>query len=257
MLRPPLAIHVIPCLDSNYTFLLRDEETGTTGVVDPGEAAPVAAELGRQGWKLDWILLTHHHDDHIAGVAELRDSGVQVAGGAPDRSRLPALDVELSPGDRWNFGSCPVRVLDVSGHTVGQIALHFPEESAIFAGDAIFVMGCGRVFEGTALQAWQALSQIASLPPETRIYCGHEMAAANAAFCLSVDAGHEPSMVRAERIQALREAGQPIMPTTVGEELKTNIFLRAGEAQVAAAVGLAGADPAAVFAEIRRRKDAA
>lgn len=254
---PALDIRVVPCLSSNYCYLLHDTASGATGVVDPGEAAPAAEALRRCGWTLEWILLTHHHADHIDGVEELRGSGVKVVGGAPDQHRLPPLDVVLAPGDSWTFGTRPVKVFDVSGHTVGHIAFHFPEDAAVFSGDAIFPMGCGRIFEGTALQAWEALSRIAALPPETRIYCGHEMALANAAWCRSVDAGHEPTARREARLKQLRAAGKPTVPSTVGEECETNLFLRAREASVARLLGLDGADPAAVFAALRRRKDAA
>ncbi len=250
-----LDIHVIPCLESNYTYLLRDGGTGTVGVVDPGEAAPVAAALEKAGWTLDFILLTHHHGDHIDGVAELVSERVVVAGAADDSHRLPPLDVALQKGENWQFGERPVQVFDVSGHTLNHIALHFPEDGAVFSGDCIFPMGCGRIFEGTALQMWESLSRIAALPDETRIYCGHEMAEANGTFCLSIAPDHEATKARMEKVKAMRAGGKPTVPSTVGEEKATNIFLRAGEESVAAKIGMAGGDAAAVFAELRRRKD--
>ena len=250
-----LEVRVIPCLSDNYTYLLRDRKFGTAAVVDPGEARPVAAALEDAGWRLDCILLTHHHDDHIAGVEALRGAGVVVVGGAPDRHRLPRLDTALAPGDRWQLGSRPVDVLDVSGHTVGHIAFSFPEDGVLFSGDSLFVMGCGRIFEGTAPQMWESLSRIAALPPDTKVYCGHEYTASNAAFCESVSTDHPPTRERAAEIRALRAKGQPTVPTTVGRELETNVFLRAGDSSVAAAVGLPDAPPADVFAALRSRKD--
>ena len=256
MTDPALEINVIPILESNYAYLVRDRCTDLVGVVDPGEAGPVAAALRERGWTLDMILLTHHHDDHVAGVEALRGEGVRVVGGAPDRHRLPPIDEALSPGDLWAFGSRPVEVLDVSGHTVGHIALWFKDDEAVFSGDCLFGMGCGRIFEGTALQMWESLARLVALPESTRVYCGHEMTEANARYCEHVAPDHGPTTARATEVRAARAAGRPTVPTTIGLELETNIFLRAADPSVAAAVGLAGADPAAVFAELRRRKDA-
>ncbi len=252
-----LEVRVVPCLSDNYAYLLRDRESGVTAVVDPGEAAPVRSALDETGWRLDTVMLTHHHDDHIAGVEALRGPGVGLVGGAPDRHRLPPLDTALAPGDTWRLGSRPVEVLDVSGHTVGHIAFWFPEDRVLFSGDSLFVMGCGRVFEGTMEQMWESLSRIAALPPETVVYCGHEYTAANAAFCESVSADHAPTLARASEIRAARARGEPTVPTTLERELRTNVFLRAAEPEVAAAVGLPGASPAAVFAALRKRKDGA
>lgn len=250
-----LDIRVVPCLESNYTYLLRDTVSGTVGVVDPGAATPVTSALEQAGWTLDYILLTHHHDDHIDGVGSLVSERVVVAGAGDDSHRLPPLDVTFYPGRDWKFGERPVQILDVSGHTINQIALYFPDDAAVFSGDCIFPMGCGKIFEGTALQTWESLSRLAALPDDTKIYCGHEMAVANGAFCLSIDPDHQPTQARVEEAKAKRERGKPTVPSTVGEEKATNIFLRAGDPQVAAKVGLEGGDPAAVFAELRRRKD--
>ena len=250
-----LEVRVLPCLSDNYTYLLRDRDSGVVAVVDPGEAPPVAAALEDAAWRLEFILLTHHHDDHIAGVEALRGNEVQVVGGAPDRHRLPRLDIALAPGDRWHLGSRPVEVLDVSGHTVGHIAYSFPEDNVVFAGDSLFAMGCGRIFEGTAAQMWDSLSRLAALPSQTEVYCGHEYTASNAAFCEAISGNHEPTRTRAAEIRTLRADGKPTIPTTVGRELETNIFLRSGNPEVAAAVGLPGAPPVDVFAELRKRKD--
>ena len=250
-----LETRVIPCLSDNYTYLLRDHESGTTAVVDPGEAEPVASALGDAGWQLDYILLTHHHEDHIAGVGSLKEPGVRIVGGAPDRHRLPPLDVALSPGDRWQLGTRPLETLDVSGHTVGHIALWFHEDEVLFSGDSLFVMGCGRIFEGTPDQMWESLCRIAALPPGTSVYCGHEYTLANAEFCESVSGSHKPTRERASEIRDLRARGLPTVPTTVGRERETNVFLRAMEPGMSAEIGLPGASPAEVFAALRKRKD--
>ncbi|MEO1329795.1 MAG: hydroxyacylglutathione hydrolase [Pseudomonadota bacterium] len=256
-----LAIELIPVLSDNYVYLITDAETDVVGVVDPGEAGPIAAAIdAREGdlaGKLDWILLTHHHNDHIGGVEALRAKyGAKVAGAKADRERLPKLDVALSPGEDWDFGVQIVEIIDAPGHTVGQIAYHFPRAKAVFTGDSLFALGCGRLFEGTALQMWEALKAFAKLPPETEVYCGHEYTEANAKFALTIETENRALQDRAREIETVRMAGKPTIPTTIGRELATNPFMRASEPSVKTAVGLPEADAAAVFAEIRRRKDA-
>lgn len=250
-----LDIHVVDCLGSNYVCIIRDPDTGTVAVIDPGDAQPVADKLAELGWSLDYILLTHHHDDHIAGVDALRTDGVKVVGATADKHRLPALDQEYQPGDKFQFGNHTVDVLAADGHTVGHIALHFPAVQALFCGDALFAMGCGKLFEGTAQQAWDTFCRFAELPDETRAYFGHEITEGNADFCEKIDPDHAPTAARIAAVRAKRAAGERTIPTTIGEEKETNIFMRAAEPQVAAAVGMAGADAPSVFAELRRRKD--
>ena len=255
-----LSIELIPVLSDNYVYLITDSETDVVGVIDPGVAETVAAVIERRqdglAGKLDWILLTHHHNDHIGGVDALRAAyGAKVAGAVADKGRLPPLDVALNPGEDWDFGGQIVEIIDAPGHTVGQIAYHFPRAKAVFCGDSLFALGCGRLFEGTALQMWETLSTFSKLPPETEVYCGHEYTEANAKFALSVEKDNLALKDRSVEIAATRADGGPTIPTTIGRELATNPFMRASEPSVKAAVGLPEADAAAVFAEIRRRKD--
>lgn len=254
----PLAVALTPIFDSNYVYLLRDAATGTVGVVDPGEATPVSDALHLLGWRPEWILLTHHHADHIGGVEELRaETGAKVVGAAQDAARLPKLDVEVAPGGRFALGETAFEIFDAPGHTLGHIAYYSPSAAALFAGDALFALGCGRLFEGTAAQMWETLSRFATLPGETKVYCGHEYTLANARFALGIETSNAALTARAAEIEALRAEGRPTIPTTIGQELATSPFLRAGEPSLQAALGLGGADPASVFAEVRRRKDAA
>ncbi len=251
-----LDITIIPCLSDNYAYLLRDAATGKVGLVDAPEAGPIAKALKAKGWGLELILITHHHDDHIAGVAELREAfGAEVVGAAADRHRLPALDRALAPGDTVALGESVADVYDASGHTVGHVAYHFAEAEALFSADSLMVMGCGRLFEGSPDTMWQTLSQFAALPGATRVYSGHEYAEGNLRFALSVDAANSALTARAEEIERLRAAGKPTVPARLDLERATNPFLRAVDADMKAAVGLSGATDAEVFAELRRRKD--
>ena len=251
-----LQVALVPIFSDNYVYLLRDPASGTVGVIDPGDATPVSDALHILGWKPDWIILTHHHPDHIAGVDDLKaETGAKVVGASQDANRLPPLDDKVAPGGRWSLGDSHFDIIDAPGHTVGQIAYHAPGGAALFSGDSLFALGCGRLFEGTAAQMWDTLCRFKALPDDTRVFCGHEYTQSNAKFCLTIEPGNEALQSRAKAIDALRAAGEPTIPTTIGLEKQTNAFMRADEPSVQAALGLDGADAASVFAEIRRRKD--
>lgn len=253
---PSLEIVTVPCRTDNYAYLLRDAATGLIAVVDAPEAAPIAAALEARGWKLDWIWLTHHHGDHVEGVGALRARfGARVAGARADAARLPPLDLALDEGETISLGESAATVIDVSGHTLNHIAFHFPGAGAVFTGDSLFVLGCGRVFEGTHAMMWESLSKLASLPPETTVWCGHEYTLANLAFARTIEKDNPDLAAQGVRIEADRKAGKPTVPSTIARERAANPFLRAGSSGIQEAVGLTGADPAGVFAEVRRRKD--
>ncbi len=250
-------IVTVPCLRDNYAFLLHDPVTGATAVVDVPEAAPIEAALAERGWRLSDILITHHHADHIDGVEALRKAtGAKVWGARADAHRLPALDHAVSEGDSVTVGGLSGDVIDVSGHTVGHIALHFPQAGAVFTADSLMALGCGRLFEGTPEQMWASLSKLAKLPPETLVCSGHEYTASNARFALTVDPDNSALISRAAAVDAARAANRPTVPSTLAEELETNPFLRAADPAIARHLGLDGRDPAAVFARIRSLKDA-
>lgn len=250
----PLEIVTIPCLTDNYAFLLHDAATGATALVDAPEAGPIAAELARRGWRLSDILITHHHDDHVAGIAALR-AETRVIGAAADAHRLPPLDLAVAPGDRIAVCGEEVAVLDAAGHTVGHVAYHFAQTGAVMTGDSLMALGCGRLFEGTADQMWATLTRLAALPPQTLVCSGHEYAAANGRFAATVDAANPDLAERCAAIGALRAANRPTVPVPLAVELRTNPFLRASDPAVKAAAGMAGATDAAVFAALRARKD--
>lgn len=251
-----LEVITVPCLSDNYAYLIRCTQTGQTGVADAPEAAPIRAALNAQGWSLDTILLTHHHDDHIAGVGELvSEFGAKTVGAAADAKRLPRLDQAVSDGDTIRFGAESARIIDVSGHTINHIAFLFENAKAAFTGDSLMALGCGRVFEGSKPQMWESLMKFRSLDPETQIYSGHEYTAANAAFALSIEPENAALKARAAEIADTRSRGGYTVPSSLGLELATNPFLRADMPETQAAIGMSGATPAEVFTEIRTRKD--
>lgn len=251
-----LEILTIPCLSDNYAYLLHNAASGETAAVDVPEAAPLLEVLADRGWTLTTILITHHHADHVQGLADLlAQHPAQVIGAEADAHRLPPLDVTAMDGDMLNICGAPVQVLEVPGHTIGHIAFHFPQSGAVFTADSLMALGCGRLFEGTPAQMHGSLSRLAALPAETIVYSGHEYTQANAKFALTIDPDNPDLISRAEAVSKARECGAPTVPSTLAEELATNPFLRAGETAIQQKLGMAGADPVAVFAEIRARKD--
>lgn len=249
-----LDLVTLPCLTDNYAFLLHDPDSGQTAAIDVPDAAPILAELQRRGWRLTDILLTHHHDDHIQGVAALRvATGARVTGAGADAHRLPPLDRAVAEGDGVPLGSHELRVIEVPGHTVGHIAFVTPGYA--FTGDSLMAGGCGRLFEGSAAQMWASLQKLARLPDETLICSGHEYTAANLRFAASLDAQNPALAGRIAKVAAARAEGRATVPSRLGGERATNIFLRAADDAVRAAVGLPDAPPAEVFAELRARKN--
>ena len=251
-----LQIETVPCLSDNYAFLAHDPETGETAVVDVPEAAPILKALADKGWTATHVLITHHHADHVQGLDELlAKHDAKVVGHAADAERLPKLDIALSDGDTVTIGSDTGTVMDVSGHTIGHIAFHFPDSKVAFTADSLMALGCGRVFEGTMPQMWDSLSKLAALPPDTTICSGHEYTAANGRFAVTIDPDNPALISRVKAVEAARDQGKPTVPSTLSEELATNPFLRATDPAVQAHLGMTGADAADVFAEIRTRKD--
>lgn len=245
-----LHIETVPCLEDNYAYLLRAD--GLCAVIDPSEAEPVEAAL--QGARLTHILNTHHHWDHSGGNRDLKEKyGAQVIGPEKDHTRIPGIDLGVDEENGWQFAGFKAGVLEVPAHTRGAIA--YVIGGAVFTGDTMFVMGCGRLFEGTPEMMLASLRKIAALPDDTKVYCGHEYTQSNVRFALSLEPGNAALQERAKAVEALRAAGKPTVPSTIRQEKATNPFLRTHSPEIRASIGMMHGDDVAVFAEIRRRKD--
>jgi hydroxyacylglutathione hydrolase len=251
-----LIVDVFEARSDNYGYLAHDTETRRTAAIDAPEAAPIKAALQRRGWTLSDILITHHHVDHVEGIAELKaDFGVTVTGPSAEADKIEGLDALVAPGDTVKLGATEFQIFAVPGHTLGHIAYYDRSGGHLFTGDALFSLGVGRMFEGTPGPMWQGLLGLRALPDDTLIYCGHEYTASNARFALSVDPHNSVLKARADEVDALRTAGRFTIPSRLGEEKQANPFLRADTPAMAKAMGLDGHDPAAVFAALRKAKD--
>ena len=232
----------VPILSDNYAWLLRDSASGATAIVDPADAAPVIEAIEKAGGRLDLILLTHHHADHIAGTDEVRARfNCPVVGALADRHRLPKLDEAVREGDEVRLGGATGRVIETPGHTRGQINFFFPDGDVLLSGDTLFSLGCGRLLEGTAEEMFASLRKLAALPGDTLVCCGHEYTESNARFALAVDPDNKALHAFVAKVEQLRAAGQPSVPSVLADELTVHPFLLAPDA--------------ASFAAVRAKKD--
>jgi len=252
-----LQIELVPCLKDNYAYLLHDSSSGTTGIVDPSEPGPIIDALSKRRYKLMYILNTHHHYDHTGGNLELKATyGAKVIGPFAEKDRIPGIDVALRDGEKWMFGGHEMHVLETPGHTKGHVSFYFPESEAIFTGDTLFCLSCGKLFEGSAEQMWSSLSKIASLSDDVRIFCGHEYTVSNAKFALSIEPGNDALRSYAARASELRSKGLPTVPSTLAEEKSCNPFLRTFSADIRKSLNIPDtASEVEVLGRVRKAKD--
>ena len=243
----------LPLLSDNYAWLLTEEGSRECAVVDPSEAAPVAAAIAARNLQLKWILATHHHPDHIGGIQDLAKPGIEVVASAYDKERIPSLTRVVGENERLQVLGHEVQCFMVPGHTLGAVAYYLPRADAVFTGDTLFTGGCGRLFEGDAGQMHVSLHKLASLPERTQVYCGHEYTEKNLRFALSLEPRSLPVQQRLENVMAQRARQEATVPAPLALELQTNPFLRADSATMAKLTGESGG--VAVFAELRRRRD--
>jgi len=223
-----LAIVPVPVLSDNYVWLIHDPATQETAAVDPSVGPPVLEAAAARGWRLTQVLNTHWHPDHTGGNQAIHEATGAPVCGPEEVRRVYQPDRVIGEGDRVNLGDWQAEVWDIPAHTAGHIALHFPQAKAVFVGDTLFAMGCGRLFEGTAAQMHANLQRLARLPDDTRVYCGHEYTLANARWAVTVEPDNREIVERLTRVEAIRQRGEVTLPTTIGEERATNPFMRAG-----------------------------
>lgn len=248
-------IHPIPALEDNYVYALLDPKQRTL-LIDPAEATPVLSFLDLHHASLEYILNTHHHWDHTGGNEMLKKhSRCEILGPKTEAGKIPAIDRSLQGGEDLELLGLSIKTLDSSGHTLGHLSYWFPTLNALFVGDALFSLGCGRIFEGTAEQMWSSLQRLRTLPPTTQIYFGHEYTLKNAKFALTIDPQNKRLQNYAEEVERLRLRKLPTVPTTLEREFTTNPFLRADDPKIRQHLGMERAENWQVFAEIRRRKD--
>lgn len=251
-----LQILIVPALTDNYIYLIHEPIGGETAVVDPAVAEPVMAALEQNGWRLDYIFNTHHHGDHVGANLQLKQqTACKIVGAAADRARIPGIDIETKEGDQVRLGHQTFQVIDTPGHTLGHIVYYCADSRALFCGDTLFSLGCGRLFEGSAMQMWQSLQKLKTLPTQTRIYCAHEYTAANGRFAWSVEPDNPALQRRLVEVAELRRQNRPTLPSTIGQELASNPFLREHSPSIRRSICMAEQSDAATFAKLRALKD--
>jgi hydroxyacylglutathione hydrolase len=248
-----LEIHQFPCLSDNYGYLVHDPASGETVCIDTPDAEAYLREAGHREWQITQIWNTHWHPDHAGGNAAIKDATHCTVTAPAEVERIAVPDRVVAHGDTVRLGGYTAQVIDVSGHTNGHVAFYLPEAGVAFVGDAVFALGCGRMFEGQPDQFWASLERVKALPPETLLYCAHEYTASNARFALHADPDNAALADYAEQIATARAAGRPTVPTPLSRELTTNPFLRTDDPALQARWG--GDTPAETFAALRAAKD--
>ena len=250
-----MIIEIIPCLSDNYSYLIHEKESNTVSIVDPSEFKACDEAINKYK-KLDFILNTHHHTDHVGANLELKKKyNSKIIGSKSDRGRIPGIDIFLIENQKQKIGNLEFEVIFVPGHTKGHIAFFFSKEKIVFTGDTLFSLGCGRVFEGTNEEMFNSLNKIKKLPLDTKIYCGHEYTKSNLNFCLVYDSKNIFLKKKEIDIQKKINSNQPTIPSTLNQEIKTNIFLRCNDPEIKRTLGLQDSSEVEVFSKLRDLKD--
>jgi len=251
-----LDISIIKCLSDNYSYLIKDKKTNLVGVVDPSEFSPVDLEISKTYKKLDFILNTHHHPDHVGGNIGLKKKyNSKIICSSYDEKRIPGADTKKSDGDKFSLGESNFKVIHIPGHTLGHIAFYSEKANVIFTGDTLFSLGCGRIFEGTFEQMFGSLEKIKNLSKNTMIYCGHEYTNKNGQFCISIDKENVRLKNRIQDAKSKTQKKLPTLPVTLGEELETNIFLRCDDKKIKNNLKMNNSSKLEVFTKLRNLKD--
>ena len=250
-----MIIEIIPCLSDNYSYLIYEKKSNTVSIVDPAEFKACEKVINKYK-KLDFVLNTHHHADHVGANLELKKKyNSTILGSKSDKDRIPGIDILLEENQKQNIGNLEFEVIFIPGHTKGHIAFFFSKEKVAFTGDTLFSLGCGRIFEGTHEEMFNSLNKIKNLPSDTKIYCGHEYTKSNLNFCLAYDRNN--TFLKEREIDVLKKlkSNQPTIPSTLGQEIKTNIFLRCGDPKIKYTLGLNDSSEVEVFSKLRDLKD--
>ncbi len=251
-----LEIIQIPVLNDNYIYLIHEPVSAETAVIDPAISEPVLDILKNKGWTLNYIFNTHHHWDHVGANLELKKkTNCQILASEYDQARIPGIDKTLNHGNEIRLGNELAAVIETPGHTLGHIVYHFANSNALFCGDTLFSMGCGRLFEGTSEQMWHSLQRLKQLPKETRIYCAHEYTLANGKFALTLEPENQQLQQRLIEVNQLRSVNSPTIPSTIEKELATNPFFREDSQTIQQTIDMTDQEPVHVFAKIRAIKD--
>jgi hydroxyacylglutathione hydrolase len=251
-----MKIEIIPCLNDNYSYLIHDEISNTVAIVDPSEFIPCDTIISKNYKKLDFILNTHHHYDHVGGNEELKKKyNSKVLGFENDKNRIPQIDTGLKDNQEFKIGTLNFTTIFIPGHTRGHVAFYFKKERVVFSGDTLFSLGCGRVFEGTYKQMFQSLNKLKNLPGETKVYCGHEYTFKNLEFCLKFNPNNDFLKKKKDDIKLSLKNKKPTIPSTIADEIKANIFFRVNDPDVKKAINLENSPDIEIFTKLRDLKD--
>jgi len=251
-----MKIEIIPCLNDNYSYLIHDEISNTVAIVDPSEFVPCDTIISKNYQKLDFILNTHHHYDHVGGNEELKKKyNSKVLGFENDKNRIPQIDTVLKDNQEFKIGTLNFTTIFIPGHTRGHVAFYFKKERVVFTGDTLFSLGCGRVFEGTYKQMFQSLNKLKNLPGETKVYCGHEYTFKNLEFCLKFNPNNDFLKKKKNDIKLSLKNKKPTIPSTIADEIKGNIFFRVNDPDIKKAINLENSPDIEIFTKLRDLKD--